>query len=63
VKSWYYAPVLSTCALVPCLKFNKNMSEATYTATWIAPGFEVLKNKGPDIFTNSWCEMIHPSSK
>src|SRR5947207_4735942 len=39
------------------------MSEATYTATWIAPDFEVLKNKEPSLFTSSWCEMIHPSSK
>src|SRR6266498_4364326 len=39
------------------------MSEATYTATWIAPDFEVLKNKEPGLFTSSWCEMIHPSSK
>src|ERR1051325_2999514 len=39
------------------------MSEPTYTATWIAPDFEILKNKDPDLFNSSWCEMIHPSSK
>lgn len=32
-------------------------------ATWIAPDFEVLKNKEPSLFISSWCEMIYPSSK
>ncbi|GBB90071.1 hypothetical protein RclHR1_16970003 [Rhizophagus clarus] len=44
-------------------EFDESMSEATYTATWIAPDFEVLKNKEPSLFISSWCEMIHPSSK
>jgi len=39
------------------------MSEPTYTAVWIAPDFEILKNKDPGLFESSWCEMIHPSSK
>ncbi|CAJ0923978.1 22109_t:CDS:2 [Entrophospora sp. SA101] len=39
------------------------MNEATYTATWIAPDFELLKGNEPDLFTSSWCEMVHPSSK
>ncbi|KAF0510822.1 proteophosphoglycan ppg4 [Gigaspora margarita] len=44
-------------------EFNENMSESTYTATWIAPDFEILKSKNPELFTSSWCEMIHPSSR
>ncbi|CAG8579862.1 18290_t:CDS:2 [Acaulospora morrowiae] len=44
-------------------EFKETMSESTYTATWIAPDFEILKKKDPDLFNSSWCEMIHSSSK
>ncbi|CAG8598443.1 9274_t:CDS:2, partial [Acaulospora morrowiae] len=55
--------ILDTWAYKWKSEFNETMSESTYTATWIAPDFEILKNKDPGLFNSSWCEMIHPSSK
>ncbi|CAH1768827.1 6134_t:CDS:2, partial [Entrophospora sp. SA101] len=55
--------ILDTWAYKWKSEFNKIMNEATYTATWIAPDFELLKGNEPDLFTSSWCEMVHPSSK
>ncbi|CAI2189791.1 17481_t:CDS:2 [Funneliformis geosporum] len=55
--------ILDTWAYKWKSEFNETMSEPTYTATWIAPDFEILKSKDPGLFDSSWCEMIHPSSK
>lgn len=55
--------ILDTWAYKWKTEFNETMSESTYTATWIAPDFEILNNKDSGLFNSSWCEMIYPSSK